>query len=56
MITHEERCTSCGVPLQASRSVRFGCPKCNEETIVRCGQCRDQSAYYTCTACGFTGP
>jgi predicted RNA-binding Zn-ribbon protein involved in translation (DUF1610 family) len=56
MIPTEERCTSCGIPLQAERSVKFVCPKCQEQTIGRCGQCRNQSAVYLCPGCGFQGP
>ncbi|MGA1793659.1 MAG: zinc finger domain-containing protein [Thermoplasmatota archaeon] len=56
MIPTEDRCTSCGTPLQAEKSVKFNCPGCNEQTIVRCGQCRDQSANYMCPGCGFQGP
>ncbi|MEA3558098.1 MAG: zinc finger domain-containing protein [Candidatus Thermoplasmatota archaeon] len=56
MLPIEDRCTSCGTPIQAPKSVKFKCPKCNDAYIVRCGQCRDQSANYICPACGFIGP
>ncbi|MFO8052195.1 MAG: zinc finger domain-containing protein [Thermoplasmatota archaeon] len=56
MLQKENRCTSCGVPIEAPKSVKFRCPKCFEADIIRCGQCRDQSAKYICPGCGFQGP
>ncbi|HIH24697.1 TPA: RNA-binding protein [Candidatus Woesearchaeota archaeon] len=37
-------------------SVRFLCPKCNEQEIVRSRNERETVAKYTCVKCGFIGP
>lgn len=37
-------------------SVRFLCPKCKEQEIVRSRNERETVAKYTCEKCGFTGP
>jgi len=50
-------CTSCGTDItNVKGSVVFKCPSCGEETIVRCGKCRQLSVKYVCKKCGFEGP
>ena len=50
------RCSSCNVSVSNTPgSVRFLCPQCGKEEIVRCKHCRKISARYTCS-CGLTGP
>ncbi|MGC8662743.1 MAG: zinc finger domain-containing protein [Candidatus Micrarchaeia archaeon] len=47
-------CTSCGK--LTSKYVEFKCPKCGEETIIRCMHCRETYTKYKCPKCGFEGP
>jgi Zn-ribbon RNA-binding protein len=50
-------CTSCNTHISASDNfVKFKCPSCNEQLIVRCGICRNNTVKYTCKKCGFAGP
>jgi len=56
MMPSERKCTSCGVPLVGEKAVGFNCPSCSGHLIGRCARCRDQSAHYTCPACGYQGP
>lgn len=51
-----ENCSSCGVPLEGEAATSFDCPECGETQIGRCRTCRDQSAKYSCSDCGHTGP
>lgn len=51
-----DTCTSCGIRLVGKGGTIFPCPSCSERTIGRCKQCRNQSAKYVCTECGFRGP
>lgn len=51
-----DSCSTCGVRLTGRGSTAFPCPNCGNARIGRCEQCRDQSAKYTCKACGFSGP
>jgi len=37
-------------------SVIFNCPACDKEEIVRCKNCREIGARYTCNKCEFSGP
>ncbi len=37
-------------------SAIFMCPACGKYEIVRCSQCRQIVAGYTCPECGFEGP
>ncbi|MBD3261922.1 MAG: RNA-binding protein [Candidatus Altiarchaeales archaeon] len=51
----KQHCSSCGV--EAFKAyVSFKCPACNEFEVVRCKDCRRQSAQYVCALCGFQGP
>lgn len=51
------RCTSCNVHIQAKGNfVKFMCPACNKQLIVRCKNCKDASVLYKCKNCGFEGP
>ncbi len=36
--------------------VEFGCPKCNDSTIIRCDECRKTYTRYRCPKCAFEGP
>ncbi|MBD3163723.1 RNA-binding protein [Candidatus Woesearchaeota archaeon] len=50
-------CTTCRQRLanDHGRAI-FECPKCGEETIIRCSQCRKLAVKYKCSKCGFEGP
>ena len=51
------RCSSCGVDIRAKDNfVKFKCPNCGEEVIIRCNTCKVLSNRYTCSKCGFVGP
>lgn len=51
------KCVSCNTTIANERgSVRFLCPKCGKYEIIRCKNCRQIVAQYTCPGCGFTGP
>jgi predicted RNA-binding Zn-ribbon protein involved in translation (DUF1610 family) len=51
------RCTSCGVKIEAEdRWVRFSCPKCGKQRIIRCDKCKRLMNSYECKKCGFIGP
>ncbi len=50
-------CNSCGTNLIGEDDfVRFDCPKCGEETVIRCRKCRRKKNVYKCGECGFEGP
>ncbi len=50
-------CTTCKRNVISDEGwVKFKCPNCGEETIVRCSQCRRLSNPYVCPKCGFEGP
>ena len=50
-------CKTCGVSLMGQEAfVKFPCPKCGEEEIIRCKKCKTLSAPYKCKKCGFIGP
>ncbi|HLC51287.1 MAG TPA: zinc finger domain-containing protein [archaeon] len=50
------RCSTCNVQLVGQEEfVRFQCPACSENEIIRCARCRKQSNAYKCK-CGFEGP
>ncbi len=51
----ELKCTSCGVGVLGKNFVRFECPACGKEEIIRCLPCRKNLRNYTCK-CGFVGP
>ncbi len=51
------KCSSCHKELtNISGSVTFKCPNCNKSKIVRCYNCRQIAAKYTCPECEFSGP
>ena len=51
------KCTSCGVKIEAEdRWVKFSCPKCNKQKIIRCNKCKKLMNSYECKKCGFIGP
>jgi hypothetical protein len=53
----EVKCTSCKTRITASEgAVKFPCPKCKKTEIVRCKNCREIAAKYSCPECGFEGP
>ncbi|MCD6381633.1 MAG: DUF1610 domain-containing protein [Candidatus Aenigmarchaeota archaeon] len=50
-------CTSCKRNVATEENwVKFKCPNCGEEIIVRCERCRKLSVPYICPKCGFEGP
>jgi hypothetical protein len=50
-------CTSCKKRItNETGRVIFPCPKCGEENIVRCAQCRKLAVEFKCKKCGFIGP
>jgi predicted RNA-binding Zn-ribbon protein involved in translation (DUF1610 family) len=51
------KCVSCGKSVETdSYWVRFPCPACGEESVVRCERCRKIVVTYKCPKCGFDGP
>jgi len=51
------KCASCGVRIEADdRWVKFSCPKCAKERIIRCKKCKRLMNAYECKKCGFIGP
>jgi len=53
----ELKCSSCGENLVGQKDfVKFKCPDCGEEEIIRCRRCRNLSVSYKCGKCGFDGP
>jgi len=51
------RCSSCNASLVGQEEfVKFKCPQCGEEEIIRCAQCKKLSVKYKCGKCGFEGP
>jgi len=51
------KCTSCGVKIEAEEKwVRFPCPKCGKQRIIRCDKCKKLMNSYECKKCGFIGP
>lgn len=50
-------CNSCGVHVGAEDIfVKFECPNCLEEIIVRCKKCKALINEYICPKCKFVGP
>ncbi|MCD6274820.1 MAG: DUF1610 domain-containing protein [Candidatus Aenigmarchaeota archaeon] len=49
-------CISCGKGVIGENFVRFKCPRCQKEDIIRCSVCRKNSKIYVCKKCGFEGP
>jgi Zn-ribbon RNA-binding protein len=50
-------CSSCKQRItNDSGRVIMACPKCGEETIIRCSRCRKLAVKYKCSKCGFEGP
>jgi hypothetical protein len=49
------RCSSCQKEV-TDDYVRFKCPNCGKEEIIRCMKCRKIVAKYKCKSCGFEGP
>ena len=50
------KCKTCGTNLVSEEKfVKFKCPACNKEEIVRCQNCRVRKVPYKCK-CGFAGP
>jgi len=48
-------CISCKKKISRG-AARFKCPKCGEYEIIRCKNCREIAAKYTCPSCNFEGP
>ena len=50
-------CVSCGTHVKAREGfVKFECPNCTSEIIVRCSKCKALGNEYVCKKCGFVGP
>ena len=50
-------CVSCKKKIANSKGATvFPCPKCGKTEIVRCKNCREIAAKYTCSQCKFEGP
>ncbi|MCX8146844.1 MAG: zinc finger domain-containing protein [Candidatus Woesearchaeota archaeon] len=50
-------CVSCKRKITNKYGIaRFMCPKCGKFEIIRCLNCREIVAKYTCPVCGFVGP
>ncbi|MHB8360897.1 MAG: zinc finger domain-containing protein [Thermoplasmataceae archaeon] len=52
----KETCSSCGIGLVGEGYAIFDCPKCGENLLGRCRNCREHSTAYSCEKCGFQGP
>jgi predicted RNA-binding Zn-ribbon protein involved in translation (DUF1610 family) len=53
----EMNCTSCNMHIHASGNfVKFKCPACSEELIIRCEKCKAAGVKYKCKKCEFVGP
>jgi hypothetical protein len=51
------KCSTCGVNLLGQEGfVKFNCPSCADEVIIRCRQCKKLSVPYKCKSCNFEGP
>lgn len=49
------KCSSCHKEV-TDNYVRFKCPNCGKEEIIRCTKCRAIVAKYKCGNCQFEGP
>lgn len=57
MMTPAEQCSSCKTAItNVHGTVKFPCPQCRTQEIVRCERCRRLAARYTCAGCGLEGP
>lgn len=53
----EIKCSSCKKNVaNVVGTVKFMCPNCNKEEIIRCIECRKNAVKYVCPSCGFEGP
>ena len=51
------KCSSCKRDIEVEKDwVKFKCPKCAEEEIVRCWRCKKIVNTYKCSKCEFEGP
>ena len=50
-----KKCTSCNLGVQEGATI-FKCPKCGDEEIVRCSDCKRVGVRYKCKKCEFEGP
>ncbi|MCD6523237.1 MAG: DUF1610 domain-containing protein [Candidatus Diapherotrites archaeon] len=48
------KCVSCKREV-TDNYIKFKCPNCGRE-IIRCHNCREIAARYTCPECGLEGP
>ncbi len=49
-------CISCKTDVTNQVCVKFKCPSCDKEEIIRCNHCRRIATSYVCGLCGFSGP
>lgn len=51
------KCRTCGISLVGQEGfVKFKCPACGEDEIIRCHRCKKLSVPYKCKKCKFEGP
>lgn len=52
-----DTCNSCKQRIVNTKgSVKFTCPNCKKQDIVRCAHCREAGLKYHCPECDFEGP
>ena len=57
MADEKTTCSSCKKRIANNTGVvKFMCPECGKEEIIRCTSCRKNAAKYKCSNCGFIGP
>jgi Zn-ribbon RNA-binding protein len=57
MVKKESICTSCKRKvMNFNGSIKFNCPNCGKEEIIRCKDCRANVIKYVCSSCKFEGP
>jgi len=54
LVVHMLKCVSCKREV-TDNYIKFKCPNCGRE-IIRCHNCREIAARYTCPECGLEGP
>jgi Zn-ribbon RNA-binding protein len=52
-----DTCTSCNTSVVNEKgAVKFDCPNCGKQKIIRCSKCRKIATKYICSQCNFEGP
>jgi len=53
----KEVCSSCKTDISNDiGNIKFKCPSCLKQTIIRCKHCREIVSKYKCPECNFEGP